>query len=103
MTKDLEYGYDPMNPDSQLLTLDAQNMFRAHWQPLLNMISLVEPLHLRKAMRNWVIKNQNCAYSMKTGACSMDCTNCANDITIEHILILTKTDQKKDVTKGESK
>lgn len=82
---------------------EPDSLFMAHWRPLLNLVSLVEPPHLRKAILRWINQNQNCAYTMKTGACSMDCANCPNDLTIEHIIILkekvTKTDQKK----GESK
>lgn len=59
--------------------------FMDHWQPLLNLISLVEPPHLKKALQEWVNKNQNCAYSVKTGSCDMSCESCLNDITIEHI------------------
>lgn len=69
-----------------------------HWQPLLNMISLVEPPHLKKALREWVNKNQNCAYTMKLGACDMSCDECPNDITIEHII--TVKDIKTKNTKG---
>ena len=79
------------------------SQFMAHWQPLMSMISLVQPLHLRKAMQEWVNKNQNCAYSMKSGSCDMNCESCLNDITIEHIVHIEKKSkelQKDIMTKG---
>ena len=82
-----------MEPDSQ---------FMAHWQPLLNLIALVEPPHLKKALRTWVNKNQNCAYSVKTGACAFNCSTCPNDITIEHILVIEKAKRVRKTTKGVS-
>lgn len=76
-------------------TKEPVSMLMAHWLPLLNMISLVEPPHLRKALQEWVNKNQNCAYTMKTGACQMDCDKCLNDITIERIVAMNKA--SKDI------
>lgn len=53
-----------------------------HWKPLLDLIQLVEPLPLRRALREWVNKNQNCAYSVKMGHCDMNCDSCLNDVTM---------------------
>lgn len=58
-----------------------------HWQPLLDLIELVDSKPLKKAMRQWVNKNQNCAYSIKMGHCDMQClkddnTACPNDVTL---------------------
>lgn len=58
------------------------NNLEEHWQPLLELIALVEPLPLRRALREWVNKNQNCAYSVKTGSCDMNCESCLNDVTM---------------------
>ena len=66
-----------------------------HWKPLLDLIQLVEPLPLRRALREWVNKNQNCAYSMKMGHCDMNCESCLNDVTMSIIYKDTAT------TKGE--
>jgi len=58
-----------------------------HWQPLLDLIELVDSKPLKKAMRQWVNKNQNCAYSIKMGHCDMQCLKndsiaCPNDVTL---------------------
>lgn len=64
------------------------NSFMSHWEPLLKLISLVDEPRLKKAMREWVNQNQNCAYSVKTGACDMTCESCTNDVTIERLIII---------------
>ena len=62
-----------------------------HWKPLLDLIQLVEPLPLRRALREWVNKNQNCAYSIKMGHCDMNCESCLNDVTMSIIYKDTAT------------
>lgn len=57
-----------------------------HWASLLSLIDLVGEPKLRKAMRQWVNKNQNCAYSVKSGHCDMNCDSCLNDVTMELII-----------------
>ena len=64
----------------------------SHWQPLLDLIAIVEPLSLRRAMRKWVNNNMNCAYSIKVGHCDLDCSQCLNDVTMS---ILIKGDQNE--------
>lgn len=83
--------------DPELLT-PQNTAFMAHWQPLINMATLVEPPHLRRAILRWINENQNCAYTVKNGSCSFDCTNCQNDITIERIISLPK--EKKNAKKN---
>ena len=76
----------PQEPESQ---------FMAHWQPLLNMVSLISDQRIKKAIQRWINQNQNCAYSVKTGLCQMNCTECANDITIERVLIIPPSGKAK--------
>lgn len=76
--------------EPELLT-PQNTAFMAHWQPLINMATLVEPPHLRRAILRWINENQNCAYTVKNGSCSFDCTNCQNDVTIERIIIIPES------------
>ena len=78
----------PQEPESQ---------FMAHWRPLLNLVSLISDQRVKKAILKWINENQNCAYSVKTGLCQMNCTECANDITIERVLCTSDTKRKKGV------
>lgn len=77
-----------LNPDKGL---------NDHWQPLLNLVSLISDQRVKKAIQRWINQNQNCAYSVKTGLCQMNCTECANDITIERVLCTSDTKRKKGV------
>ena len=65
---------------------DLPSPLEDHWKGLMDLIELVEPPKLRKAMRKWVNDNMNCAYSVKTGSCNMDCETCLNDITLGRML-----------------
>ena len=78
-------------------TKQDESQFMAHWQPLLNLVSLINDPRVKKAILKWINENQNCAYTMKSGDCQMDCANCANDITIERVLCTSDTKRKKGV------
>lgn len=73
-----------------------------HWKTLLDLIDLVSESKLRKALRQWVNKNQNCAYSVKSGHCSMNCESCLNDVTMG-ILVPDKESKNENNLSGMQK